>query len=319
MNSPIGEFKYSSSFSFMRNGGSPPKQHYTGYGSPPRPSLQRTVEYDSGTSVSASPNDSGEGGTSPLGGFKYSSSFCFAKNGSPPKHYAYGSPPKPVFMHRRRSSTADQSSNWRVLQAPVVSDATEPNLADVSLNFNPLNAPDTGIHTLPCPKSISQLLYGSNGLPAGKKFLSSLGKAEQLIAFSYTDEHRQEFNNKSMRYFVEPPTGADLTSGFENWKADSEWRGGIGDLLRAVCHAKKGHEESETLRADKFVMPDLIAWRGNIIKYVSCMSLSDMWFFAHSSLFAQNLFSALRTTQDRFVGVECHVGERDHVSASPYV
>lgn len=266
ISSPIGEFKHSPLFSFTRNSGSPPRQYYTGCGSPPKPGFQSTGSYNAGGST----NDvTSNNAASPPGSFKYSPSFSFAKNGSPPKHHAYGSPPKAVFMHRRRSSAADQSTNWRVCQpeTPAVDDSSEPSSVETYPSPNGL---DTGTHSILCPKSMGQLFYGSNGLPRRQEAAPSLGKAKQLIAFSYTNEHRQEFNDNSMRYFVEPPLGADLNSGYENWKADSEWRGGIGDLLRAVCHAKWAHEkernENGSLNAGKFVMPDIIAWRGNIMK-----------------------------------------------------
>ncbi|KAF8910602.1 hypothetical protein CPB84DRAFT_1764102, partial [Gymnopilus junonius] len=45
----------------------------------------------------------------------------------------------------------------------------------------------------------------------------SLPAAHQLTTFSYTPEHVQEFTDSALRYYVDPPPGANLSYGFERW------------------------------------------------------------------------------------------------------
>ena len=84
----------------------------------------------------------------------------------------------------------------------------------------------------------------------------------QLISFSYDPEHVQEFNDSSLRYFVDPPIGSNLGYGYERWNHESDDRGRIDALLKAVSKIK-----SDTV-ASGGALPEigLISWRGVMTK-----------------------------------------------------
>ncbi|KAF9473916.1 RAI1-domain-containing protein [Pholiota conissans] len=82
----------------------------------------------------------------------------------------------------------------------------------------------------------------------------------QLITFSYTTEHVQEFTDSALRYYSEAPLGANLKYGYERWLRRDDERGRIDALLRAVVEAKK-----------REVLPQIgvIAWRGVMTKILT--------------------------------------------------
>ena len=84
----------------------------------------------------------------------------------------------------------------------------------------------------------------------------------QLISFSYDFEHVQEFTNSALRYFVDPPIGSNLRYGYERWNYESDDRGRIDALLKAVSKIK-----SDTA-AYGGALPEigLISWRGVMTK-----------------------------------------------------
>ncbi|KAK7463369.1 decapping endonuclease targeting mRNA [Stygiomarasmius scandens] len=62
----------------------------------------------------------------------------------------------------------------------------------------------------------------------------------QIISFSYTPEHVLEFNDSALRYFSDPPLGAQLGYGYERWIRRPEERGRIDSLLKAFDRVKHG-------------------------------------------------------------------------------
>jgi RAT1-interacting protein len=84
----------------------------------------------------------------------------------------------------------------------------------------------------------------------------------QLISFSYDPEHVQEFTDSSLRYFVDPPIGSNLEYGYERWNHESDDRGRIDALLKAVSKIK-----SDTAACGG-ALPEigLISWRGVMTK-----------------------------------------------------
>ena len=84
----------------------------------------------------------------------------------------------------------------------------------------------------------------------------------QLISFSYDPEHVQEFTDSALRYFVDPPIGSNLGYGYERWNYESDDRGRIDALLKAVSKIK-----SDTAACGG-ALPEigLISWRGVMTK-----------------------------------------------------
>lgn len=81
----------------------------------------------------------------------------------------------------------------------------------------------------------------------------------QLLAFSYTPAREQVFTNEALKYFVEPPRGADLNYGYERWIKRPEEKGRLDGLLRALLREEA---KRELRRAG------VISWRGVMTKWV---------------------------------------------------
>ncbi|KAG6830863.1 hypothetical protein H0H92_014228 [Tricholoma furcatifolium] len=77
----------------------------------------------------------------------------------------------------------------------------------------------------------------------------------QVISFSYNSSHELEFNDSALRYYVDPPNGAKLGYGYEDWIRKPDQRGRIDGLLRAFTKARSTS-----------VVPlhdvGVVAWRG---------------------------------------------------------
>ena len=84
----------------------------------------------------------------------------------------------------------------------------------------------------------------------------------QLISFSYTPEHVQEFTDSALRYFVDPPIHSKLSYGYDRWNYTSDDRGRIDALLKAVSKIKGDPV------AHGGALPEiaLISWRGVMTK-----------------------------------------------------
>jgi RAT1-interacting protein len=87
-----------------------------------------------------------------------------------------------------------------------------------------------------------------------------------LLTFSYTPSHILEFTDSALRYFVNPPQGADLNYGVERWIKRPEERGRVDGLLKAWSKVRGKGKEGAGLGE-----VGVIAWRGVITKYVSCV------------------------------------------------
>jgi len=86
----------------------------------------------------------------------------------------------------------------------------------------------------------------------------------QLLTFSYTPEHVQVFDNSALRYYVDPPIGANLSYGHERWIRRPDERGRLDALLKAVVKIK----EDTTKAGAALPHIGVVAWRGIITKYV---------------------------------------------------
>ncbi|KAF8953714.1 hypothetical protein BDZ97DRAFT_1908669 [Flammula alnicola] len=84
----------------------------------------------------------------------------------------------------------------------------------------------------------------------------------QLISFSYTPEHVQEFTDAALRYFVDPPLDASLAYGYERCVRKADDRGRIDSLLKAISNVKSKSEAS---------MPEIgvVSWRGVMTKILT--------------------------------------------------
>ncbi|KAF4571259.1 decapping endonuclease targeting mRNA [Pleurotus pulmonarius] len=84
----------------------------------------------------------------------------------------------------------------------------------------------------------------------------------QLISFSYTPDRVLEFNDSSLRYFVDPPRGAQLSYGYDRWVRRPEERGRLDSLLKAW--QKFGTERPGVLGE-----VGVVSWRGVMTKILT--------------------------------------------------
>lgn len=84
-------------------------------------------------------------------------------------------------------------------------------------------------------------------------------RPSQLITFSYSPSRVLQFDDSALRYFVNPPHGADLNHGYKNWTRRPEERGRIDGLLSAWSRFKTNLNGQN---------PEIgvISWRGVITK-----------------------------------------------------
>lgn len=89
-----------------------------------------------------------------------------------------------------------------------------------------------------------------------------------LLTFSYTPKRVLEFTDSALRYYVDPPPGADLKYGYDRWIKRPEERTRLDGLLRGV--------ERVMSKADANVGPgsggkwlkdiSVVTWRGIMTK-----------------------------------------------------
>lgn len=61
---------------------------------------------------------------------------------------------------------------------------------------------------------------------------------QRVLTFSYDAVHILYFNDRSKRYYVDPPPGADLNHRYDKWVRRPDERGRLDALLRAIEHTK---------------------------------------------------------------------------------
>lgn len=94
----------------------------------------------------------------------------------------------------------------------------------------------------------------------------------QLLSFSYDTSHALEFTDSALRYFVDPPIGANLNHGYERWIWKSDERGRIDSLLRAFAKAK------EAASSPFLENIGVVSWRGVMTKIlISPYEERDGW------------------------------------------
>lgn len=85
-----------------------------------------------------------------------------------------------------------------------------------------------------------------------------------LLTFSYTPTRTLEFTDSALRYFVDPPRGADLNFGVERWIRRPEERGRLDGLLKAW---------EKVTSAGGVRDVGVVTWRGVMTKYVPLRSV----------------------------------------------
>lgn len=80
-----------------------------------------------------------------------------------------------------------------------------------------------------------------------------------LVTFSYDPLRVLEFDDSALRYYVDPPPGADLKYGYDKWIKRPEEKGRIDGLLKAWLKAKEQLPEESMKGA-------VISWRGVMTK-----------------------------------------------------
>ena len=82
-----------------------------------------------------------------------------------------------------------------------------------------------------------------------------------LMTFSYDSKRELRFDDSALRYYVDPPHGADLRNGYERWVKRPEEKGRLDGLLKAWLKVRNGFPEGS-------MNGGVIAWRGVMTRYV---------------------------------------------------
>ena len=83
-----------------------------------------------------------------------------------------------------------------------------------------------------------------------------------LTTFSYDSKRELRFDDSALRYYVDPPHGADLRYGYERWVKKPEEKGRLDGLLKVWLKVRSGFP-------DGFMNGGVIAWRGVMTRYVN--------------------------------------------------
>ncbi|TCD63733.1 Protein rai1 [Steccherinum ochraceum] len=92
---------------------------------------------------------------------------------------------------------------------------------------------------------------------------------QQLVTFSYTPQHELEFTNSALRYYVDPPNGADLRYGYDRWIKRPEEKGRLDSLLRAVSRTRSKMKEGQPSAPDWLSTIGVVSWRGVMTKILT--------------------------------------------------
>ena len=84
-----------------------------------------------------------------------------------------------------------------------------------------------------------------------------------LISFSYDEGRKLEFSDAAMRYYIDPPPGADLGFGYDRWVRRPEEKGRLDGLLRAISEVRRRGSSGSVI--------DVISWRGIMTKCVQAI------------------------------------------------
>ncbi|KAL0954403.1 hypothetical protein HGRIS_003387 [Hohenbuehelia grisea] len=138
-------------------------------------------------------------------------------------------------------------------------------LEDVRQKGGATNPKRRKIFPAPDPPNLA---YASSSNEAPKS--TPFQRPTPLITFSYTPEHELEFSDSALRYFVDPPIGAQLGYGFDRWIRRPDEKGRIDSLLKAWSK----------LRREKGPLGEIgaVSWRGVMTKILTApYEVFDGW------------------------------------------
>lgn len=95
---------------------------------------------------------------------------------------------------------------------------------------------------------------------------------QEFACFSYDDEHKYHYGDRSLRWYYTPQLGADLSQGFETFvKHDDSVAEHLDSLLKTIMH----HEQETKKKIDA----NVVTWRGVLTKVCrpSLSQLSMCW------------------------------------------
>lgn len=112
-------------------------------------------------------------------------------------------------------------------------------------------------------KPSRKLAYPSKNPPSGRDGPPvPFQQPTSLTTFSYNSKRELRFDDSAMRYYVDPPHGADLHYGYERWVKRPEEKGRLDGLLKAWLKVRNGFP-------DGTMHGGVIAWRGVMTRYVN--------------------------------------------------
>lgn len=116
--------------------------------------------------------------------------------------------------------------------------------------------------------SAASLPYPS--LSSSPSKVPAIQRPSPILTFSYNSDHVLEFNDSALRYYVEPPRGADLGFHYEKWIKRPEERGRIDGLLAAWSRFKKTlHASSPSPSVVNVPDVNVMCWRGIMTKILA--------------------------------------------------
>ena len=120
----------------------------------------------------------------------------------------------------------------------------------------------------------SELAYPPKNASSGNSGPPALfQQPTPLTTFSYDSKRELLFDDSALRYYVDPPVGADLRYGYERWVKKPEEKGRLDGLLKAWLKVRNGFP-------DGFMNGGVIAWRGVMTRYVKTRDRpSSRWLF----------------------------------------
>lgn len=152
--------------------------------------------------------------------------------------------PRPYIpqMSKRRLSVS-QDSNDRPAKRAETESARGSLVPSASLPYPPLHS-STSIQPVPFQQ------------PTG------------LLTFSYTPQRVLEFTNSALRYYIDPPPGADLRYGYERWIKRPEEKSRLDGLLRAIERLIEKADASMGFGSGQKWLHDIavVTWRGVMTK-----------------------------------------------------
>jgi hypothetical protein len=133
--------------------------------------------------------------------------------------------------------------------------------SSVSLGKKREGTPEREVDATGKPFPKLELAYPSKNLSSGNSGPPvPFQQPTPLTTFSYDSKRELRFDDSALRYYVDPPHGADLRYGYERWVKRPEEKGRLDGLLKAWLKVRNGFPEG-TMNGG------VIAWRGVMTRY----------------------------------------------------